>query len=141
MNRYAITSVSFQGEVVYTFGHDGRLCEFSIAAELNLTQYHWFLTHQPTCYEDLKKLAQQCRGQMREIPVDLSFKVFWDTYAYKVGSKGKCESAWNKMSEGERALALAKISAYKIWAKNKNIDLVYPERYLIQKRYDNEFRV
>ena len=76
---------------------------------------------------------------MVEVPDDLSFEAFWTRYGYKVGDKKKATKLWNEMKPESRALALSKIERYKKFAENANIALVYPERYLSQRRFENEF--
>lgn len=60
-------------------------------------------------------------------------------YGYKVGNKPRVQKKWNALPEGERILALGAIPKYKRFAEGKHIDLVYPETYIDQRRWENEF--
>lgn len=70
---------------------------------------------------------------------DYSFERFWGLYGYKVGNKPRVQKKWNALPEGERILALGAIPKYKRFAEGKHIDLVYPETYIDQRRWENEF--
>ena len=68
-----------------------------------------------------------------------TFERFWNMYGYKVGNKTRVQKKWNQLPEGERILAMAAIPRYKRFAQSKCIDLVYPETYIDQRRWENEF--
>ena len=70
---------------------------------------------------------------------DYGFERFWGLYGYKVGNKARVMKKWNALSEGERILALGAIPRYKAFASSKHIDLVYPETYIDQRRWENEY--
>lgn len=70
---------------------------------------------------------------------DYSFERFWSLYGYKVGNKARVAKKWNALEEGERILALGAIPKYKRFAEVKKIELVYPETYIDQRRWENEF--
>ena len=68
-----------------------------------------------------------------------TFERFWNAYGYKVGNKSRVQKKWNQLPEGERVLAMAAIPRYKRFAQSKRIDLVYPETYIDQRRWENEY--
>lgn len=70
---------------------------------------------------------------------DYGFERFWNAYGYKVGNKARVQKKWERLPEGERILALGSIARYKRFAEGKKIDLVYPETYIDQRRWENEF--
>ena len=71
--------------------------------------------------------------------IDVSFEAFWNAYAYKVGNKSRVQKKWNLLPEKERILAIGAIARYKRFAESKRIERVYPETYLDQRRWENEF--
>ena len=71
--------------------------------------------------------------------IDVSFEAFWNTYAYKVGNKSRVQKKWNLLPEKERILAIGAIARYKRFAESKRIERVYPETYIDQHRWENEF--
>ena len=71
--------------------------------------------------------------------MDLSFERFWNAYGYKVGAKARVQKKWERLPEGDRILAIASIGRYRRFAEGKHIDMVYPETYIDQRRWENEF--
>jgi hypothetical protein len=70
---------------------------------------------------------------------DYSFWRFWALYDYKVGNKARVMKKWTLLPEGDRILALGAIPRYKRFAEGKHIDRVYPETYIDQRRWENEY--
>lgn len=74
------------------------------------------------------------------LPADTSFEAFWNAYGNKVGKKERTQQLWKLMSEDKRLLAMAGIKKYKNWLiLNTAVQMLYPETYLSQKRWENEF--
>ena len=71
--------------------------------------------------------------------INTSFETFWNSYAYKVGNKSRVQKKWNAIKESERILAIGAIPRYKRFAESKRIERVYPETYIDQRRWENEF--
>lgn len=70
---------------------------------------------------------------------DYGFERFWNLYGYKVGNKTRVQKKWDRLPESEKILALGAIPKYRRFAEGKKIDLVYPETYIDQRRWENEF--
>ena len=68
-----------------------------------------------------------------------SFARFWAAYDYKVGNKARVEKKWNALPDGDRLLALGAIARYKRFALDKKQNRVYPETYIDQRRWENEY--
>lgn len=68
-----------------------------------------------------------------------AFPAFWELYAYKVGNRARVQKKWEALPEADRINAMAAIPRYKRFAANKRIERVYPETYLDQRRWENEF--
>jgi hypothetical protein len=142
MDQFVVTSTDFHGELLFKFDETGRLTGFDMEnATLNPDQYEKLLSALPRSKVILDRWVKNS-GKWTSTPValDLSFETFYNTYAYKVGNKKKCEQLWNKMPDTEKTNALKAIPKYKAFSKEKSIDLVYPERYLSQQRYLNDFK-
>lgn len=76
----------------------------------------------------------------REVPADLSFAAFWNLYAYKVGNKARCEKLWKLLDSTDRIACLASLLRYKRYMlAHPNQELAYPETYLNQRRWENEY--
>lgn len=79
--------------------------------------------------------------RLNEVPQKLDFDTFWDAYAYKVGNKGKAANLWKLLDEEDKIKALCGIKNYNYFLQlNPNTDKIYPERYLSQRRFENEYK-
>lgn len=72
---------------------------------------------------------------------DYSFERFWNLYGYKVGNRPRVQKKWERLPEGEKILALGSIPRYQRFAASKKISLTYPETYIDQRRWENDFGV
>lgn len=70
---------------------------------------------------------------------DLSFSMFWNTYAYKVGNKTTVEKKWNALKPEDRLLAMQGIIRQRRHSEAKHTDMPYPQTYIDQRRWENEF--
>ena len=82
--------------------------------------------------------AEKC--EVKDVTVsDLSFACFWNTYAYKVGNKATVEKKWNALKPEDRLLALQGIVRQRRHSEPKHTDMPYPQTYIDQRRWENEF--
>lgn len=70
---------------------------------------------------------------------DASFERFWNLYGKKVGNKAGVEKKWGKLSWDERVMAMGCIPRMRRYYEQKGLDLPYPETYINQRRWENEF--
>ncbi len=70
---------------------------------------------------------------------DLSFARFWQSYGYKVGDRRRVERKWDALSDEDRLLALQGISRQRRHSDQHRTDMPYPETYLNQRRWENQF--
>ncbi len=70
---------------------------------------------------------------------DYSFERFWNLYGYKVGNKDRVKKKWDRLPEGEKILALGSIPRYRRFTESKHIEMTYPETYIDQRRWENEY--
>ena len=71
--------------------------------------------------------------------IDLSFVRFWNAYGYKVGDKSRVEKKWNALKEENRLLALQGIARQRRHSESHKTDMPYPQTYIDQRRWENEF--
>ncbi len=72
---------------------------------------------------------------------DLSFKAFWDAFAYKVGKKARAERLWKAMTDAEKQAALFQIKMYKQFVAIKNQESAYPETWLHNRMWECEYKL
>jgi hypothetical protein len=140
MKKYIVTSTQFMGELVFGYHNDQLVyMDISQAAD-NSTLVKYIYDRLPIQINGLHYMVRQSKTfKVIEVPEDISFDNFWNKYAYKVGNKTKCQKLFNALPDEKKALAISKILAYRKYVENTGIAMVYPERYLSQERYENEF--
>lgn len=104
----------------------------------------WFLKNMPIVLVFMAEFQENFKQiiKVTELPEDLSFVRFWETYGYKVGKKEKVIQLWQALSDEDRAKCLIKIPQYQQWlAQKPNMERLYPQTFLSQRRWENEFRL
>ena len=92
--------------------------------------------------DDIERYAANSKGKIRllQLPLDTSFETFWTQYANKVGKKERTTQLWKLLSDEDKSRALAGIKRYKNWLlQNPSVQMLYPETYISQKRWENEY--
>lgn len=141
MNKYLLTlDKKFRVEAGYI---EGYLVEWMMENPLQepwLTAFY-IKGHIPVTEDQCRELPNKSKGRItiNRIYEDVSFTRFWESYGYKVGKKERTQKLWSALSPGERSECLQSISRYQRWLSTKNIEKVYPETYLSQKRWENDF--
>lgn len=139
--RWSIQFRNVQGAAILTYDDQDRLEAVDIS-ELYDQQEHreWMWNWFPREMGGLLSQSGNPKITINAILEDLSFDHFWETYGYKIGKKSRCEKLWQQYSDQEKSKCLLSIPRYKYWLANqKGIAQAYPETYLSQKRYENEF--
>jgi hypothetical protein len=131
MKRYRYYSSKFDCTATLSF-ESGVLVsiEFADKPQTNLITY-------PVFEEDFVNTCKKFKYKYELLPEDLSFANFWQTYAYKEGSKTKAEAIWNKLSKADKSEALNYIKIYNSSVIKQGIAKAYPTTYLNQRRWDN----
>ncbi|MBX7204169.1 MAG: hypothetical protein K1X81_01980 [Bacteroidia bacterium] len=141
MKQYSVTSPKMGGEIIFRYDEERNLTGFDFGPEVDKISRMWVLEHLPVWENAL--LAWPSKSphiKVTEIPQDLSFESFWNRYAYKVGDKSKAKKLWEKLGDTEKTKCLNSINRYNIYLRDTSIAKVYPERYLSQQRYNNDFK-
>lgn len=150
LKAYIITAKTLSGCLVYKYDLDGVLRIFENKAELNAEQMQWFASRLPTLVDMVQIMVQQSGGKLKveELPLDLSFEMFWDAYANKKGSKAEAEKYWegikvtdNKrpVTEADRIAIIKCLNKMKYNYQLRKIEMPYPTTFLHQRRWENEF--
>lgn len=128
-------------QVTLEFAENGKLKAVTFSDnELDLEQMEWIWVRLPMTEMGLSGLGFV--ALIEQVPTDLSFNAFWEEYDYKVGNRGRAMKLWTVLNDAERMKALSGISKYKQWlAQRPQTERLYPETYLSQKRYNNQFKI
>ena len=141
MLKLMLTKKDWGISATYTYNKDGVCVKVELPEKLEQTQAKGFFTVAQMNANEMKmRLKSENTCEVVDIPSDLSFEGFWNAYFYKVGSKGKAEGFWRKLSESDKISAINKIKEYDRYIVRTGVAKVYPERYLSQRRWENEFK-
>ena len=67
-----------------------------------------------------------------------TFEEFWEAYAYK-RDRRRAQAVWNRMKDEDRRAAFEGIEAYKADCAACERQMVYPERYLKNERWKDDY--
>lgn len=70
---------------------------------------------------------------------DVSFEKFWGLYGKKVGNKAGVAKKWERLSWDEKVMAMGCVPRMRRYYEQRGIELPYPETYINQRRWENEF--
>ena len=133
MQEFIFTSKRFKGSMYFVY-NNGILERFENRAELSTEQMHFFEHNFPFRSEYLVHIKGS--GDLTEV-TDLSFENFWCKYDYKV-DKTQAKKYWEKMPRHDKIAALGGIYKYKYQCNMKNTAMIYPIRYLKNRRWEDE---
>lgn len=137
MREFILTSPLMDGSLIFGYDDDERLVKFENKAQLTQPQRDVIYDPAkfPFRFEQLPPLRGK-QGKIEEIE-DITWERFWKEYNYKVG-KIRAELEWKKLKKEEQAKAIAMIRRYKYFCETHNHEVLYPERYLKYKRFNDE---
>lgn len=125
--------------MILTYGEDDFLTSWEVLKECPRLFWRVLWKQPPLNLEALGNMQQEFSGMFRlaEVPTDLSFPIFWDAYAHKVGNKKRAEKLWNALDEGERAAALAALPRYASFLITRpTMEKAFAETWLSQRRWE-----
>jgi hypothetical protein len=133
--EYIFTSSQIEGFMLFGYDDQGVLMKFENNATLSDKQLLFLKDNFPFAQCDLPRIKGKY-GKIEE-HVDLTFDNFWNKYNYKRG-KVKTQEQWGKLSDEAKFKAISYIPKYIYESKLKGHDILYPERYLKYRRFDDE---
>jgi len=135
MAEYIFSSKLFSGYMRFEYDDDGVISSFENNASLSVEQEAFLHENFPFKHSSLAHIKGKS-GNIEEI-IDTSFVSFWEKYDNKKG-KLQAEAAWKKLDDASKALAISKAKKYRYECKCNGIAMLYPERYLKHRRFDDE---
>jgi hypothetical protein len=138
LRKYLIEFKDVQGGVIAGYRRS-ILHLVEVNCELNIQQHEWLWKWVPTVESDIQTFRHD-RIKVTRVAEDVSFDAFWNLFSYKVGKKERAERLWNALREDEKAAAMAAIPKYKGFLANYGTAQAYPETWIGQRRWENEFR-
>jgi hypothetical protein len=141
MDRYSIEFKGVGNAMVIGYT-TGKLVEILFPEWMEIHQIAWMMKYIPICEPDLSSLDEyKHKFKVMKLEEDISFENFWNEYDYKIGKKQRAEKLFKELSNADKSKCIQKIKAYKFFLLQKNIDKLYPETWISQRRFENEFKV
>jgi hypothetical protein len=134
-----INSDRLHTQIRFEYNESGWLVGFQIVEDIALNKD--LITGIIGSALTMQRLMESCAAngiKVYQEPADLSFDAFWKAYNYKQGgSKKKAEMIWLKMTDAQKAAAIAYIPSYNRHLAANNIPKAYATTYLNQERWNN----
>jgi hypothetical protein len=142
MNTYLIQSKSGKTKMIFTYNSNGFLISFEAEpSDIKTETLQWIYKHFPYTEAGIDKFKPLDYVTVSKVAADLSFEAFYNLYGYKVGKKERTKRLWDALPEVDRIACLAAIPKYKRWLASKNnMEMLYPETFLSQRRWENEYK-
>jgi len=127
------------GSIMFTYNEYNRCVAFAFDCDITNELWDFIFDHFPARYE---MLQHKCfvNFQKIEVPTDLSFTAFWNAYNYKIGNKERAKKLFELLDNLTRMIVFDSIKKYDIFLSSKrNMEKLYPETFLNQRRWENSF--
>ncbi len=111
MRKYILTSNGFIGQVTFWFNDMELLVYYHNDANITEKQHIWLLKNIPRELIELETLRETIKGNLDEVPEDISFEAFWEAYGKKV-KRVRALGIYKKMTDAQRLQAIAAIKPY-----------------------------
>ncbi len=137
MKKYSITSLAFNGEIIYTFDERDTFTGIEVKATLTETQIRHFFSYMPYTSTELKQtIGTSKKVTVTEVIEEITFDMFWSKYNDKErSSKKRSMVAFNKLNQGNQAKAYHHILKY--FRTKGNAEKKYCETYLAAELWNN----
>ncbi len=156
LTTYTVTAPQLDGELIFKFDVDGILREWNNdVQDMNEKVIRWFSARHPMLERWMMGgLVLKCKEELgislnvQKKDIDLSFENFWSFYGYKIGKKYQAQRIWegdiitaNKrpMNDTDRLTCFRTLARMKYHYKLKSTSLPYPEVYLRNRRWEDEY--
>lgn len=136
MNSYIIKGSNF--EVTFTYSPSGKLLGIISDEAMDPGIWAKLLNNDPWTEESLMIWKSKFRNiKIEQLIVEPTFEVFWTKYGNKK-DRIKAEAVWKRLTEIEKHKAIQGVRKYRQSCESSNIAMLYPERYLKNKRWEDE---
>lgn len=106
-----------------------------------LNWLRWQIT-ESQLHDNVRDTTKVVKFSVFEIEQDLSFDHFWEVFDNKVGNRKRARKLWDALTDQQRIAVFINIRKYKYFLSiNTNQQQLYPETYLSQERWTNEYKI
>ncbi len=137
--NYLITNKQTGTNVLFKYDKNGSCVFYEFQGELTPADKMQFLFDRfPFTLSRLEKWKMLKYVKVIQVSEDISFTIFWNKYANKVGNKQRAMRLWDALPDAEKMKAIENIRTYnKYLFMNPNVQKLNPETYLNQQRWNN----
>jgi hypothetical protein len=137
MKKYSITSLAFNGEIIYSFDEKDCFVGMEVKASLSEAQLRHFFAYMPYTSTELKAtIGASQKVTVTDVIEHITFDMFWSRYNDKErSSKKRSMEKWNKLNAGNQAKAYNHILKY--FRTKGNAEKKYCETYLAAELWNN----
>lgn len=129
----------YDGSIIFTYDDKRRCVAFKFDCTVSDELFDFIMNNFPIHQDSLQNKVFS-NFQKIEVPADMSFPAFWNFYNYKVGNKERAKKLYELLDDHSRAQVFSGIKKYSHYlASRPNMEKLYPETFLNQKRYENSF--
>ncbi len=141
MKDYIVTLNSGEYRCAFKYNNQGSMIGMSLDAKMPAAALELIYPKLPLAEANLKQFAQAFKNTtVSECIADTSFKAFWDKFGNKVGNKIRADKLYKLLSDEEKLQVMSSIKKYHNWlVQNPNVQQLYPETYLAQRRWENQY--
>jgi len=137
--KFILTHKKITGSIVIEYDAQGRIHSFEFDCEAGQDLWQFMMDNFPLQVEVLRNTAYK-NFKINEVPGDITFDGFWKAYDHKVGNKARAKRLFELLNPVERTVAICTIKHYNAFLlSHPNQDKCYPETYLSQRRFENNF--
>jgi len=137
--KYLLKHSRYEGSIIFKYDNEGRCIYFEFDCTITNDLWDFVFNNFPMRIESLQHKAF-ANFQKIEVPQDLSFDAFWNAYNYKMGKKERAKRLYELLDDHTRAIVFGAIKKYSNYLSSRpNMEKLYPETFLNQKRYENSF--
>ncbi len=140
MKRYILTSDHFAGSVMFGYSEEGWLTYLNNEAVFNDNQHAWLFEEKrfPKRIESIAALAAVVKGELKELPPDISIESFWNAFDNKINLK-RVKPLYEKLGDDEKLKAIMAIKPYHKYCLRNGIAVCNPEKYIRSSYWENDW--
>lgn len=138
--KYLVKFTRFNASALFEYNAHGFLVLYELVpGEFQDPQYGYLKKAFPKTLEQMQNMisAKLPNVRITEVQPDLSFDAFYNLYNYKVGKRSRAMNNWERMSDTEKAKAIAYIPVYMRRISETGYNKKYPEFYLSAEEWNN----
>jgi hypothetical protein len=137
MKKYILTSARFEGKVTFGYDDDGNIVYYNNEIP-DRAVVLWLKRFLPLDRQELDIIKAKIHATITEVPEDLTFERFWNSYDKKINKK-RAYPLFKKLSDAEKMQAIIGVKAYKAYCSQTGRFVADPDRYLRDRFFETEW--